>query len=1081
MSRRYKPEVSLLGSLPPSAGRAITRGAIATPLDSRDPGFSALVRVLAALAILALAPAALVAQNDTTFTGWLRFHTAEDLRLREPPVFRSPWAAGPRQPGSWVARWDSALSDTLAALLRTRAVSWRLRQIYGQRYVQPEDIPPERAGVLGVSRRYADLSIDGNARTELRTERLKNLRCTPSQILDLNSGCRGGFKPPRLDTYLQMRSGGVIGQRLHVDVDYDTEREFTARNNLQVYYEGLDDEIVRRVEVGTVTFRPPPSRFITANVPANNFGVNATFEIGALQIQSIAATQKGSVIAERNYTVGSTTVQPQDREARDLDFELNRFFWVVDPATLPGFPAIDILEIGRTPRPPAATLNGEVRVYRYRPPSRTGVNPNLGGINAVAVGADTSQRVSALWQLLQRDVDYYVDASGIWFALSARLDDNDFLAVSYQSAAGQVGTYPAVDTPVPPNTPPRDTLRLIVQPRVDATRETFRHLMRQVYRVSGGDLDPTSLKVGLTLNRSERPLRPGAAATYLAELGLATPNDPNQFNRVDRLFPRVRDAGAALTVKESYIIFPMLEPFADGNRLIATERNDSLYRTPGYLLYTEGPSAKFVFRLQYNASSNADRSTLDLGALQIRDGSEVLYLSGRRLERGVDYNINYDLGSVTFLNPQALFGNGSGTIQARFEERGVFAVAPTSIFGLSTRYSLGETGGVNLMGVYQAEQSAFNRPQLGFEASAHMVGGISTDLRFKPLGVTRLLNRLTSTPSVAPSRLDFNAELALTKPDPNRSGQAYLEEFEGDPGVALSLRETLWEFGSRPQFADGVDDVVGQVFDSADAVQLTWQNLIPDGQGGAVQLRARDIDNRIQVAGQRDQLETVLYLGLQADTAGGYPQPGRLGWILPIRLGAPRWRAMVTSLSATGVDLSKNEFLEFWVFSENRHTADSAGVRLVIDLGSVNEDALAMAPESLTVGIDSTFGGKRFTGVGALDTERQPSGIFNAAEDDVGILGDRPDNLLVNGEPRVRPTLCREQLSGDVQIFQWGDLGARCSNGNGALNTEDLDNDNALNATGTAENVLRWVVDLRDPRYFIRNGVQSSDGGGWKL
>ena len=128
-------------------------------------------------------------------------------------------------------------------------------------------------------------------------------------------------------------------------MDFDTERDYQRNNNVQVYYEGLQDEIVRRVDVGTVVFQPPPSRFITAAVPANNFGVNATFELGPVQLQTLAATQKGSVVAERTYTVGQTTSQAQDRQARDLDFESGRFFWVVDPDSLPGTPALDILKL----------------------------------------------------------------------------------------------------------------------------------------------------------------------------------------------------------------------------------------------------------------------------------------------------------------------------------------------------------------------------------------------------------------------------------------------------------------------------------------------------------------------------------------------------------------------------------------------------------------------------------------------------------------------------------------------------------------------------------------------------------------
>ncbi|HWA14815.1 MAG TPA: cell surface protein SprA, partial [Gemmatimonadales bacterium] len=653
-------------------------------------------------------------------------------------------------------------------------------------------------------------------------------------------------------------------------------------------------------------------------------------------------------------------------------------------------------------------------------PSRTGVNPNLGGINAVAIGADTTQRVTALWELLTYGVDYYIDGSRLWLALSARLDQNDYLAVSYQSGAGPVGTYPSANTPVPAGSPPADTLRLIVQPRVDASKGTFRHEMRHIYRVAGADLEPSSLLVNLSLNRSERPLLPGALGTYLAQLGLATTQDPTVFNRQDRLFPRTRDPGAMDILKESFIVFPTTQPFADNVKLTAAERNDSLYRTPDYLLYSEGPAAKFIFRLRYNASSTGDRSTLDLGALQIRDDSETLYYNGRKLDRGVDYSINYDLGRVTFLNPSELFGNGSGTIQARFEERGVFAVAPTQIYGLATRYSLGETGGINLMGLYQVEQSAFNRPQLGLEASAHMIGGISTDLRFRPSAITRLVNSLTSAPATAPSTLTLNAELALTKPDPNRSGQAYLEEFEGDPGIELSLRETVWSFGSRPQSTLGVDQIVGQVFDTADAAQLTWQNLIINDAGQVVELRARDIDDRIRVAGQQDNLETVLYAALQADTVGSF-EGGLVRWKMPARPGAPRWRTMVTPLSSTGVDLSKNEFLEFWVFHPANHSVENAGVSLVFDLGTVSEDAIAIAPESLTVvGSDSSFSGRQFVGLGRLDTERQPTGIFNAETDDIGILNDRPDILISNGVPQQSVDLCRRQLSNAVQVYRWG-------------------------------------------------------------
>ncbi|HEU4698309.1 MAG TPA: hypothetical protein VFS40_03965 [Gemmatimonadales bacterium] len=996
------------------------------------------------------------------------------------------------------AAWDSALTATLDSARTERALAHRFRALYGRGQPGRSDslAPAVDRGALGLDRKYADLAIDGEVRFELRTDRTINHRCTPDLLADPNSGCRGGFSAPRLDNTFNLRTGGIIGRRVHVNVDYDSQREAGANQNVQVYYEGLEDEIIRRIEVGTVSFRPPASRFLTAAIPANNFGVNATFEVGPVQVQTLAATQKGSVVAERTYTVGQTATTPQDRQVRDLDFETGRFFWVVDPRAVRGFPAVDILNLGQAPVDP--TLQPvDVRVYRHRAiPSGSSVDPNLGGISAVAVNGEGQQfdQQSGLWVLLQPNVDYYLDPSGLWLALTTKLDLNDFLAVSYTVRAGagldSVGTFPSQSGGTSPNGVPRDTLLLVSDAQNGPTFGPFLHEMRQVYRVAGGDLDPASLQVNLQLNRSERPS--SGAATYLALLGIAIPTDPTAFDRDNRLFPRTRDPGAGQVLRESYLVFPHLQPFADAQRVPnALERNEPLYQTPTSLLQsTQGPPAKYAFRFRYNSTGAGDRGSLNLNALQIREGTEKLTANGRTLEKGVDYSIDYATGQVSFLNPDGLFGTGTGTVTASFEENGIFAVAPTSIFGLATRYSLGETGAVNLITMYQREQTVYNRPQLGFEAKANLVTGLNTELHFKPSIVNRLLSPLLNAPAAAPSRLDIHAEAAMTRPDPNRTGAAYLEEFESDAGVPINLRETLWGWGSMPQRADGLETMGIGAFERDDAVQLTWQNLIASG-GRAVQIRPTDIDTLFKFVGtQGNQFETPLWMTLHADTAGGVvDRNSRSHWTQARRDFRPRWRSIVTSLSATGADLTRDEYLEFWVYQPASHTADSAGVRLVLDLGAVNEDALAVAPTNFAVnGADTTYTGRQYVGVGQLDTERPSSTTpFNADTDDNGILSDVPPLVPagnVDGDS-TRVHLCRQQLRSTVAVYPWGDLSSRCTAGNGTLDTEDLNGDQTLNARGPNDNVFRYVVNLADTlassKYFVRDGQTDAVGGQWKL
>src|SRR5690606_39706868 len=105
--------------------------------------------------------------------------------------------------------------------------------------------------------------------------------------------------------------------------------------------------------------------------------VSVAAEYGPLNVQGLVATQKGSVVAERTYRVGNETVEPQDRLVRDLDYEMGRFFWVVDPTSLPNHPRIDPLTLDQLVIP-ADQRPAEVRIYRYRAvDANQGTNPNL--------------------------------------------------------------------------------------------------------------------------------------------------------------------------------------------------------------------------------------------------------------------------------------------------------------------------------------------------------------------------------------------------------------------------------------------------------------------------------------------------------------------------------------------------------------------------------------------------------------------------------------------------------------------------------------------------------------------------------
>ncbi len=942
-----------------------------------------------------------------------------------------------------------------------------------------------------------------NLRLEVKADQFRNLRCTSQELQLTLSGCSAGFPTITPNPQYAIRSAGVVGQRLHVDLDFDSQREFDANNNLHVWYEGLEDEVLRRVEAGNVTFQAPRSRFITAAIPANNFGVQTIAQVGPVEFRGIVAQQKGNVVKDRFYSVGDVTSQPLDREARDLDYESGRFFFVIDPAAVPGYPALDILQLDQILRPDSLTV-GALRVYRRRAiaPSSNG-NQNVGGVRAVACGPGIRavdcgvQREGPFeWEILQEGKDYYVDPTGTWFVLANRLDQSEYLAVSYITASrtDSIGTFPVdarSDTAVV------DTLRLVYDPKpaVTAASPTFRFEIRSAYRVGGREIGRTSVAVTLSVNQRERS---AAGDTYLQRLGLALENDATQFDQYNRLFPRARDPNQGDPVRDLFLVFPHLIPFADSAKLSATERNDSLYRTPRAYLATQGPPSVFAVRLHAEATASADRSLLSLNSFQIREGSERIYIGARLLTRETDYTIDYTTGQVQFKNPDALFqgGGGPAQVRAQFEERAAFSLAPTTTYGLSARYDLGAVGQVNLLGIFQREQSTFTRPPLGFEPSSGFIGGISTQLRFQPEWITRFMDALPGVHTTVPSALSVNGELAISKPSPNRFGQAYIEEFEGGEARAISLTDNTWHWSSIPTSVRGVESLgFPTAFDPNQAAFLTWQSLPYDlSTGQPRQFLPQQIDPTLRFTGQAQAAEPVLWLTLKPDSILGLANTaGVPNWMRGSQ-NAPRWRSITQTLSATGVDLSRVEFLELWVWEDAPRTARANGTTVLFDFGSVFEDALAFVPTSFTVsgagaggGGDTTYSGFRRAGAGRLDSERDPrTQTWSATLNDEGILSDRVVDGVVDSTRGVvvdTLPLCSATQNGQLVPYAFGDIRSRCGRHNNAVDTEDQDGDFALDSlTGvrTAESFVRYVFPIGAPQYFVRDGGMDA-GAGWRL
>jgi hypothetical protein len=957
-----------------------------------------------------------------------------------------------------------------------------------------------------------NLTIRLDTRIEAKTQRTKNERCFASILFRAGFECRAPFTPS-FDAQFGLQTAGGFTDRTRLDVDYDTQREFDGSNAISLSYSGRTTDWLQRIEVGNVSFQPPPSRFITSGIPSGNFGFQAAAKFGPVDVQAIAAQQKGNVVGDQVFYVGARTTRVLDREIEDYQIEPRRFFFTVDPAILaPAYPNIDILN-GRQMSELALALPDSVRpsrVFLYRlilggqPPNPNGPRFQIIGDPLARLGGGTGQ----VYELLRESIDYYLDPSQLWFALVRPLSlSNERLVVAYSltingrdTVIAHLGGTPDLELEIDRT----QLAHLVWDPQITPGDPAFRREIRSVYRIGGDDVRRSSVQVRIVAGSAADQEKPpaGSVETYLQLFGLSQATNASLFDAENRLWPRPQDPnfiasgvpGSGIFL-DRFLVFPTLEPFASRG-LASTPGvvpNDTIYRTPSEYLYSvQHPPSFYRLRLRYE-SSGGSAGTLALNAVQLRPGSERLTLEGRPLIRGIDYEIDYDLGRVTLTRPDTL-SVVPRRLVVSYEENPLFAAIPTSIFGLSTQWTL-PSGRISMVAISQTQRSTFTRPTLGLEPQAALVSGVSAnfgwDLGRPGGGGVADSARLARTPR---ARFEIGAEVAVSRPLQRPNQQAFVETFDREGGVNVSLLDAQWQLSSQPALGTLLGSRLGgQVLDTTRATSMAFQNSGTLANGQRLQFTIADIDPQAAFAGLGIATpEEIMWLSLYPLAIGGkYDAERRLHrWRTGSTLQGRRWRSIRTVFGAggSGVDISRGEQIEFWALIDTMPARRGRNPTLVLDFGDVSENSVALVPDSLVVtGDDSLYFGRHLEGFNRLDSERDRfSRAFNADVNDLGLAGDVADQLTIIGgrEPVTASNFAICALSrGTNRVL--GDTQANCTSRNGRLDEEDIDQDAALNydaAERERERVRRYVIDLSDRAFYTRVGrcgavVRDVNGG----
>ncbi len=123
------------------------------------------------------------------------------------------------------------------------------------------------------------------------------------------------------DQQIQLNIGGSIGDKIELGTQYNTEALFDFENQMNIGFQGEEDDILKNVEAGHIQM-PLPGTLITGS--QSLFGVKLETQFGRLYNTTVFSQQKG----ERREIEVEGGAQTQEFDIRADDYEANRHYFL---------------------------------------------------------------------------------------------------------------------------------------------------------------------------------------------------------------------------------------------------------------------------------------------------------------------------------------------------------------------------------------------------------------------------------------------------------------------------------------------------------------------------------------------------------------------------------------------------------------------------------------------------------------------------------------------------------------------------------------------------------------------------------
>ena len=678
------------------------------------------------------------------------------------------------------------------------------------------------------------------------------------------------------DEKINLNVNGKVGDKVNMNLNYNTDATFDFdAQNMKLKYDGKEDEIIKLVEAGNVSF---PSNSSLVKGASSLFGLRTDLQFGKLKLQMVASQKKST--SKSVSSKGGAQYTPFEIDVANYEenrhFFLSQFFrdkYDAGMRTLPNLTTgikinrveiwvtnktgttsntrsiIALTDLGEnstihnsalwnpTGSPvPANSANTEYSAMVNQYDAARDIDQAstvLDGIAGFSGGSDYEKLQSAR---LLNSSEYTVNTALGYVSLKTTLQTDQVLAVAFEYTYGgqtyQVGEFAADITDV--------SKALFVKSLKNTSNNpqqgNWDLMMKNVYYLAS-----TVEKEKFRLDVKFQSDTAGVYLTYIPEaqakdqpiikaLG-ADRLDNNNKAHSNGYFDYVE----GYTVSNGRVFFPTAEPFGKTiydylvGRGVSADRAEKyafteLYDSTKTVAKQIAEKDKYVLSGQFRGSS---ANVISLGSYNVPQGSVVVTAGGVTLVENTDYSVDYNAGEVTILN-QSIIDAGT-TVNVSLESNTDYAQERKTMFGMNWEYDFSKS--FQLSGTIQhlSEQALTTKVNMGNEPLNNTIWGLNLKWDKESQWLTNMLDKIPFLHLTQPSRISLTGEFAQLIAGQSHGTQdnaSYIDDFENTKNTIDVSTPTSWIISSVPtMFSEYKDKTT--LSSGYNRARLAWYTIDP--------------------------------------------------------------------------------------------------------------------------------------------------------------------------------------------------------------------------------------------------------------